>query len=397
MRVSTVGAQMGLVNQMLRQQAAIQKTQLEVSTGVRVQSPSDDPVAAGRILQLESELSRFAQYERNTNSVQTRLEFEEQSLADAGTVLQRVRELTLQANSGTLDRAARVSIATELEQRIGELEAIANRRDGSGEYLFAGYQVNTQPFVRSAGAMTYAGDQGVREMQIGATQFMKSGDTGFDVFMNVQEGNGTFTVASTATNTGSAWIAPGTVVDAGAWTPGTYTVRFTDATNYEILDSTNTSVGAGAYTSGEAITFSGVRFEISGDAAAGDTFTLAAAGRQDMFTTLDRLAATLRASTQTGGTSAQFNTEIAKALAQIDQDMDQVLNVRAQVGARLNTIDTVAATREDLELELTGYVSKLRDVDWAEAVSRLSTQYTGLQAAQKSYSQFAQLSLFDYL
>lgn len=397
MRVSTIGAQMGLVNQMLRQQAAIQKTQLEVSTGVRVQSPSDDPVAAGRILQLEAELSKAAQYERNTNSVQTRLEFEEQSLADVGTVLQRVRELVLRANSGTLDATARASIATEVEQRVGELEAIANRRDGSGEYLFAGHKVTTQPFQRAGGAVTYAGDQGVREMQIGPTQFMKSGDSGFDVFMNIREGNGTFTVASTATNTGNAWIAPGSVVDASAWTPDTYTIRFTDATSYEIFDSSNASVGTGAYTSGDAITFRGARFEISGDAAAGDTFTLAPATRQDMFSTLDVLVATLRAPTTTGGESAQFNTDIANALGQIDRGMDRMLDVRAQVGARLNTIDSVADTREDLELELTSYVSKLRDVDWAEAVSRLSMQYTGLQAAQKSYSQFSQLSLFDYL
>lgn len=397
MRTSTLGTHYSLVNQMLRQQTSIARSQMEVSTQKRVISPSDDPVAAGRILTLENQLSAYGQYERNTNAVETRLSVEEQALADAGTVLQRIRGLTLQANSGALDDASRKSIAVELDERIKELQAIGNRRDATGEYLFSGNSTRTQPFVRNGSTMSYASDQAVREVQISPTQSMKAGHSGYDVFMKVPEGNGTFTVANGALNAGTGWIAPLSVVDPSAWTGGTYSVRFSSPTTYDIFDSTNTSVASGTYTSAGTIDFQGARFSISGAPATNDEFTLEQAGTQDIFTSLDQLASTLRASTATDSDRADFNTNITLALAQIDQGMDHLLNVRSEVGARLNVIENVTSSRMDLELELETAASNLRDVDPVEAISKLALQQTALAAAQKSFAKFSQLSLFDYL
>ncbi|HNR22898.1 MAG TPA: flagellar hook-associated protein FlgL [Steroidobacteraceae bacterium] len=397
MRMSTLGSHYSLVNQMLRQQSEMARTQMQVSTQRRVLTPADDPIAAGRILSLETQISAYAQYERNTNAVQTRLSIEEQALADAGTVLRRVRDLTLQANSGALDDVSRAAIATELDERIRELQAIGNRRDASGEFLFAGHSTGTQPFVRTAAGMAYAGDQGVREVQVSPTQSVRTGHDGFDVFMDVAAGNGSFIVDAGALNAGSGWIAPLTVVDEAAWTGGSYTLRFVDAAGYEILDTSGVQVATGSFASGDAIDFAGVRFSITGAPAAGDTFTIAAAGRQDLFTSLDRLAATLRLPTGTERERAHFSTGITTSLGAIDARLDHLLDVRAQVGARLNVIDNVNAARDGLELELQSAVSTLRDVDPVEAISRLVMQQNALTAAQKSFAQFSQLSLFDYL
>ncbi len=397
MRTSTLGSHYSLVNQMLRQQSTIAQTTMQVSTGKRVLTPSDDPIAAGRILALENELSSWSQYERNAGSVQTRLSIEELALADAGKVLQRVRDLALSANNGAMDDKSRAAIATELTERIGELQAIANRRDASGEFLFAGNSTGTQPFARAAAGMIYAGDQGTRDVQVSPTQFVRVGHSGHQVFMDVPEGNGTFTVDTGAANTGSGWIAPLSVVSPAAWTGGNFTLRFTDAANYEILDASNTQVATGAYTAGGSIDFNGVRFTISGAPAANDTFTIAPAGRQDIFATLDALAATLRAPATADPDRARFNTGIAAGLAQLDSGMDHLLNVRSEVGARLNVLDNVAASRESLEVELQTAASQLRDIDPVEAVSRLAIEKAALAAAQKSFAQMSRLSLFDYL
>lgn len=397
MRTSTLGNHYSLVNQMLRQQSNIEKTQLQVSSGRRVLTPSDDPVAAGRILELENQLSAWSQYQRNTNAVQTRLSIEEQALADAGKLLQRVRDLTLSANSGALDDESRAAIAAELAERARELQSIANRRDAAGDFLFAGNSVDTMPFVRTAAGVVYAGDQATREVQVSPTQFVNSGHSGHDVFMNVAEGNGTFTVDTGAANGGSGWIAPLGVIDASAWTGGSYTLRFVDASSYEILDASNTQVATGAYASGESIDFNGVRVAITGAPVANDTFSIAQAGRQDLFATLDALVATLRAPTATDTDRARFNTDITVALAQIDGGMDHLLGVRAEIGARLNLIDNVSATRDGLELELQTAASKLRDVDMVEAISRLTLEQSALTAAQKSFVQMSRLSLFDFL
>ncbi|MGD9598640.1 MAG: flagellar hook-associated protein FlgL [Steroidobacteraceae bacterium] len=397
MRTSTLGAHLALTNQMLRQQSSIAKTQLQVSTQRRVLTPADDPVAAGRILALEGQISSHAQYERNANAVGTRLAIEEQALADAGQVLQRVRDLTLRANSGALDDASRAAIATELDERIDELQAIANRRDATGRYLFAGHSVDTRPFVRSGSGILYAGDQGVRDVQVSPTQFVRAGHSGYEVFADMAEGNGTFTVDTDAANAGSGWIAPLSVVDPAAWAGGSFTVRFIDASNYEILDASNTPVATGAFASGDSIDFNGVRFAITGAPAANDRFTIAQAGRRDLFAALDELAATLRLSTATDAARARFNTGIGGALAQIDTAMDHLLTVRGETGARLNVLDNVATSRESLELELQAAVSGLRDVDMVEALSRLTLEQTALTAAQKSFAGFSRLSLFDYL
>lgn len=396
MRTSTMGSHLALTNQMLRQQSNIAKTQLQVSTNRRVLTPSDDPVAAGRILALENQISAYSQYERNTNAVQTRLSLEEQALADAGKVLLRVRDLTLQANSGALDDTSRSMIATELDERVKELQAIANRRGASGDYLFAGNSVDTQPFVRSAAGMVYAGDQATREVQVSPTQFVTDGHSGYDVFANIAQGNGTFTVDTDAANTGTGWIAPVSVTTS-AWTGGSFTVRFIDAANYEVLDASNVQIATGAYNSGDSIDFNGARVAITGAPAANDRFTIAQAGRQDVFKSLDDLAATVRLPTGTDAERAQFNNDITNALAQIDGSMDHLLNVRSELGARLNVIDNVTSSRLNLEVELQVAASNLRDVDMVEALSRLALEQTALTAAQKSFAQLSRLSLFDYL
>jgi len=395
--MSTLGSHYSLLNQMLRQQSEMAKAQMQISTQRRVLTPADDPIAAGRVLSLENQISAYAQYERNTNAVQTRLSIEEQALADAGTVLRRVRDLTLQANSGALDDVSRGAIATELDERMRELQAIGNRRDAGGEFLFAGHSSGTQPFVRTAAGIVYAGDQGVREVQVSPTQSVGTGHNGFDVFMDIAAGNGTFTVANGALNAGGGWIAPLSVVDPAAWTGGHYTLRFIDAGSYEILDASSAQVATGNHAPGDAIDFNGVRFSISGAPAAGDSFTIAAAGRQDLFTSLDALAATLRLPAGTEQQRAHFNTGITTSLGAIDAGLDHLLNIRAQVGARLNVIDNVTAARDGLELELQAAVSTLRDIDPVEAISRLVMQQSALTAAQKSFAQFSQLSLFDYL
>jgi flagellar hook-associated protein 3 FlgL len=74
-----------------------------------------------------------------------------------------------------------------------------------------------------------------------------------------------------------------------------------------------------------------------------------------------------------------------------------VLSVRAEVGTRLLAIDSAANAREAESIDLQQLLSDLRDVDYAEAISRLNQEYAGLQAAQQAYTKISQLSLFDYL
>jgi flagellar hook-associated protein 3 FlgL len=395
-RISTSAMHATVIAQIMARQSDLAKTQSEVASGKRVQSPSDDPIATTQILDLERSRAQLEQYGKNSDAATTRLNLGEQAMADVGNLLQRVRELAIQANSGAVDASARASIATEIKARAQELQDLANRRDANGEYLFSGFSTQTQPFSRGPGGVTYAGDQGVRSLQIGPDQRVADSFSGQEVFMNVPQGNGTFVVAAGVHN-GTGSVDTGQVTNAAAWVRGNYTVQFTTANAWQVLDASNAVVASGAYTSGGAIAFNGVQVSVSGAPAAGDTFTVAPAATESIFATLDKLVTSLGSGADDPVSRSQLNTNLGGSLQQLDQTLDHAINLRAAIGARLSTIDNATASRQQLDDSLTGSLSKLRDVDYAEAVSRMNQQLAGLQAAQAAYARIAQLSLFDHL
>lgn len=398
MRISTAGIHHAALTALLSQQSVLSKTQGQIASGKRVQTPADDPIAAVHIMELQRALSEADQFDRNADMAKGRLTLEEQALADANTLMQRVHELTVQGNNASVDPASRKMLATEVRSRLKELVDIANRRDANGEYLFSGFATLTQPFGQTGSTVSYFGDQGARALQIGQDQRVVDGHSGTDAFMTVTEGNGTFVTNATAGNAGNGVIAGGTMANPSQWVQGDYTLRFTSATgDYEIVDSAAAVVATGTYTENSTISFNGANINLTGMPAQNDSFAISRSRSQDMFTTLSNLAATLDSSTATTADRAKFNSDMATILQQLDQAGDHLLGVRAEVGTRLSSIDNAQEALADRKVELETTTSQLRDLDYAEAVSRMNQQLVGLQAAQASYSKIAQLSLFDYL
>ena len=397
MRVSTAGLHQLALSGILERNSALVKTQNQIASGKRIQSPADDPSGAVRALDIDRALSESQQFERNADAVTNRLSYEEQTLADMTNLLQRVRDLTVQGANATVDATGRKAIATEIQGRLDELMGMANRKDANGEYLFSGFSTFTQPFSKSGGTVQYAGDQGVRLVQTSPTQKIGDGHPGFAVFQDIAEGNGTFVTGADPANTGSGSIDTGTVTNPTAWVPGNYTIRFTSATAFDIVDATNAVVTSGTYTDAEAIAFNGAQVTIKGAPATGDEFTIGTSTTEDMFTTLGKLVTSLGRQNVAAAERAQFSTEMATALTQLDSALDHTSSIRSDVGSRLSLLDQTAESRESRELDLSKALSNLRDLDYAEAITRLNVQLVGLQAAQSSYSKISQLSLFDYL
>ena len=397
MRIATSAIYELKVQQLLNNQAALSKTQSQIASGLRVQTPADDPIAAAQLNELARAQAQEEQFGKNSTIVTGRLQTEEQALADAHGVIQRARELVVQANTATLNDSNRQSIATELKTRLDELMSIANRKDGNGEYLFAGYASGSQPFARGLGGVTYSGDTGTRSVQVGAGLSVQDGDAGGRLFMDVPAGNGVFTAAASTTNSGSGVVDAGAIINRSAWVPGSYAVNFTSATTWQVTDSSSAVVASGTYTSGGAIVFNGVQVGISGVPVAGDTFTVASAGRQDMFTTLDGIVNALQRGGSGDALRAQLNSSLNGSLQQLDQASDQLLSVRSQVGARLSMLDDADSTRQTQLVELQASAGQLGGLDYASAVSKMSLQTVALQAAQQSFASTAKLSLFNYL
>lgn len=396
-RISTAAMHTNALQGILERNASLVKTQNQIATGKRITTPSDDPSGAVRALDIDRALAESQQFSRNSDAATNRLTYEEQTLENMNSLLQRVRDLTVQGANASVDATGREAISREIQARFDDLLGMANRKDANGEYLFAGFKTLTQPFSKSGSVVQYTGDQGVRQVQTSATQSIADGHSGFEVFLDVANGNGTFVTGANAANTGTGVIDSGSVVDPAAWVKDSYTVHFTSPTAYEVLDGTNTVLTTGAYTSGGSIAFRGVQISVTGAPATDDRFTVNTSTTEDMFTSLQKLVTTLARPAVANADRAQFNTEMAATLTQLDTALDHVSSVRSDVGARLSVLQQGEDSRADQAVELSKSLSELRDLDYAEAITRLNVQLVGLQAAQSSYTKMAQLSLFDYI
>jgi len=397
MRISTLNFLQAPVESITRAQAELQRTQAQVAGGSRLLTPADDPVAAGRIQELERWQSAAVQQQRNGDLLASRLSQQETALAETTDILQRLQELAIQGGNGALDGSARGLLAAEVRARTEQLLQIVNRRTPAGESLFAGAKVGAEAFQRQDGAVRYVGDDLERFVEIAPGQRVADGFPGSDLFERVPAGNGRFAVRADASNTGTAVIGASAVVEPGAWDAREYRIVFTAGGGWEARDDADATVASGTHAPGAAIEFRGLRIAVSGTPVAGDRIVIEPSGTEGIFTTLEKLAATLEAPIEGAAQRAASTNGLGGALTQLQQTMQHMSNARSVLGGRLTAIDDAAALRGVLQEDVTANLSKLRDTDYAQALTRLNQQLAALQAAQQSYAKLTRLSLFDYL
>lgn len=204
MRVSTSQIYDTGINGITRNQASMLKTQTQITTGRRVLTPSDDPVASARALVVTQSQQLNQRYLENQKQAGEQLAFTESTLGSVTKLIQNVLDTTIQAgNTGTVDDAGRKILARELRSRYDELAALANTQDGEGNYIFAGFNTATRPFPTAAissdaagapiSSVNYAGDDGKRALQVESSRVMPINETGSDVFVRIRDKNGNLT------------------------------------------------------------------------------------------------------------------------------------------------------------------------------------------------------------
>ena len=397
MRTSTLSNFLQGVRAMQRLQSDLSNTQLQVTSGRRILKASDDPLGAAATLGFRESLARLAQFDRNANLAKTRLEYEETALSSVTNSLQRIRELTLQALNSTETPESRAQIGLEMSERVTELVQIANQKDGKGRYLFAGSVDGTEPVSVTNNSFVYNGDDGKRLIQIGDARQIYDGDAGSDVFFNIRNGNGVFRVDADTANTGTGIVKTTALLDSGQYDQAPYTVRFVAPDTYEVLDASNAVVSTGPYTSGEAIQFRGVSVTIEGAAEAGDEYAVEPSGFQSVFETVSRMADALDARPAGSVGNAQLITTLNNGLQELDLALDRIGSVRTEIGIRLNAIESQVDSNGGAALLTEQAISEIEDLDYAEALSRLSQQSAILEASQQSFVLTQRLSLFQFL
>ena len=430
MRVSTSQIYDSGIQNMTGQQARINETQDQLSSGRRVLQPSDDPTAAARTLDLEGAISSIERFNRNAELAENRLSMSETALEQAGNNIQRIRELAIQAANGSQDQETRNYIASEVRERYEQLIQLANTEDGNGEYLFSGAKTRTQPFTKGDDdRVAYNGDQSSRQVRVGPGREMSIDHSGFDAFMKIPNGNGEYQVREDPGNTGTGVAM---VVEQGVQRPeppvDAYRIRFAEDEEGELRyavqrthDEGNpdawewvTSDGYGRapavadaprFEPGQTIEVEdGVRIRIDGEPDAaesfrerhgdpGDTFTVSRSQSQSLFESVREMVTAL----EEKGDGAEFRNAINRTIGDLDLAMENMFEVRAEIGARLSGLDSERASNEAALIDLERAVSTEEDLDYAEATGRFSQEQAGLQAAQMTFRQVQDLSLFNYL
>lgn len=403
-RISSQQIFSGGINRLQELNASLNNTQQQISTGKRVNKPSDDPVAAARILKLDQELSRVETYQRNVDLADNRLKQEESALESSIDVIQRIRELTVQAGNGSLSANDRRSISSELEERLGQLANIANTRDASGEYIFSGFQGSVKAFEQDEfGNWTYQGDEGQRVLEIDDGVTVPISDNGKDIFVRIPAaavGEKAVGASADARISGVELVSDADLAAAySGGFPDDISIQVDASGNLIATDSQggNPPVVPGGYQSGEPFVVAGVEATIT-DAVPGDAFTLKINEKQSVFGTIENLIAGLNNIDKSSpGGQADYDDLIANSLINLDNAQESIILKQTELGGRMNAVESTKTFLEDSSVYTNEIRSQLQDVDYAEAISNLSFQSFVLQAAQQSFAQVSQLSLFDRL
>ncbi|EWC41005.1 flagellar hook-associated protein FlgL [Stutzerimonas stutzeri] len=421
MRISTLQAFNNGVAGLQRNYANATRTQEQISTGNRILTPADDPVASVRLLQLEQQQNVLSQYNANLTAAKNSLTQEEVTLNSVNTVLQRVRELATQAGNGALSADDRKSIAAELTEREDELLSLLNTRNARGEYLFSGFQGKTQPFVRDGnGSYSYQGDEGQRNVQVASSLNIAISDNGKAVFENViNAGRYQSDIDSSLALPGSTLSISAPLVQDEVAIAGNPSfpvagvgVHFTSATEYVVYDLNDPPadlsdpyatpgqvLASGAVDSDEdsadELVFRGVMIKFDGVPTGGESVEItldATVQKQGILDTIANLRMTLE---DPSSSNTDIRDAVAVSLTNLEYGMISVDAARGNIGARLNVIETTQTDNEDVALVNKSVQAELRELDYAEALSRLSFQTVILEAAQQSYVKISGLNLFN--
>lgn len=431
MRISTGWLQQSGVKSMLDQQSRLSKTQMQLSSGLKNQKPSDDPVAASKVLAFNDEIERTHQFQRNIDTARERNVLEESALESAENILFRAKELTIQAANGTLTKNDRLSIKSEIDQLLDHMVSIANTRNANGEYIFSGFLSKTKPveWDENLNAYDYHGTQEQRMIQISDERQIADGDTGFNVFHNIDS------VSQEASLTGGkrsifntikalSNLLSGNIVDPHATiqsgqqistpltlnagtsvtldndnpaSPVTVNIAGTYNSIDELVDAFNSDPGlsgAGikAQSNGKYLEFisstQGATSNITLTASSGNFLAESGFNAGDSATGLDLVPA---------DPDPLYFATTDEVLTDLDSALESFLQARTGVGARLRAMDEQQSQHEKSILDMKTTLSDIEDVDFTEAISRFNLQNTALQAAQQSFAKVQNLTLFNYL
>lgn len=411
MRISTSQMYERGLSNLLTQQTRISKLQEQLSSGLRVQIPSDDPIAFAQIELMNQRLNMTELLQKNRQGAESILGIEEGILKDSITAVNRLKDIQVLAGNGAMSEDDRKSLAIEAQSLLNHLQDLANTKDTNGDYMFSGSQTTTQPFLLNAsGQFIYQGDSTQRFQAITGSLQIPINDPGDGIFMQVPNGNGYFAIQQTAVpNIGTASVSTGSVINTSSFIPDNYTMSFatnsqgqlvvmvSGAASGNVIPPTGLPDDAPVYQDGFVVSFNGMEMTVNGAPQAGDSFSITPSKNESIFSTVQRMIANLSKPYTTASDKAATQTENNQLLAQLDSDLSNILNYQSSLGSRLNQLDSADDANSILMDICNQTLKQLREADPVQVATDYNMQLINLQAAQQSFVRIQGLSLFNYI
>ncbi len=389
MRVSLSTIFQGIQGNLAELAEDLQRINASLASGRKYHSISDNPVEVGEILGLATEAGQVGQYQQNLTTAQEWLQVTESTLQNLNDLARNAMALANQMATGTYNAAQRAAAAQQVQGILEEVMQVGNSRF-NGQYILAGYRVDTQPFEKgdwrikppvmslgsgSTGNVTAGGAYGGSQPLSYLVEIVTGGATGTATYRVSQDGGQTWSEPM-FTGAGAAIGSDGLTADmAGNWLAGD---RFSISVWQPIVyqgDDHRLELGIGRQ-SRLAVS------EVGRVAVGGDS------GDLDFFRILGRLQ---------DGLQTNNLEEIGASLEELRSYQDHLDSRLAGLGAGLNRVEVKTGVYDTLKNRLTATLSTTGDTDVVAAMNALKATETAYQAALLSASKVMALSLLEYL
>lgn len=382
------------------------KVQNQLSTGKKITVPSDDPMIASRALKFRSDMSEIEQYTKNSDDALSWVEVTDNTLGSIGDVLQRAREIAVQASSDTNSSQERKKIKEEADQLYNQLVKLGNT-SYAGRYIFSGYKVDKPLILEEGGTFNYTDIPVIdnstatapappnvfklRHDNIGAMTNINGDIAGVptvftivagppaasgEVQVDTTTGQLTFFAADVAAGLTNVTATYSLTRSKGAYNPDVYS--YSNVTQTKPMEGEDIRFEVGV---GDKIEINTIGTKLFGDVSG-------VSNTGNHLLNFMNFVASLDLDDESG---------IKKAVADIDDFMNSVLEQRASVGAKSNRLELTKNRLGEEFTNITALMSKNEDADIAEVIMKLKNEENVYRASLEIGARIIQPSLIDFL
>ena len=413
-RVSTASQYQNLTSNLMRKQGELNQTNGQLSSGKRVETAGDDPVSSVTIQNYRQQLTQIDQYNSAITLANNRLQAMETAIAGVEDNLGATKQKVLGMINGAMASNDRTAFKDELISLRDGLLELANSRDEAGNYVFAGNQSDTKPFMEATdGSMEYHGDSQSRYAQIDKSVNVKTSLPGDQLFTDVPNSYGDYRPVF---SDGAGGLTDGSKLHLLSAT----TTDFSTAEDIQVsfkesdkVDKDGNKVMQYSLNIGGKDVVTGERYDPKqgivykdpavadsatlnlkfGDISSGDNISLKPAQTINIFDSIQ--SAIDNAERPTSSPAAEANLQ--RVIDDLDSGFVHMNQQRSEVGTIMQQVDRQQEQHLDFELTLNQAQSGLEDLDYSKAIMDMNQQMMALQASQQAFGQTKQLSLFNYI